>query len=171
MRPPTEVSVGAVGSHLADRRISLSAQIVSGTVIVHTAWAITPCVVPHTHTTERQMMPRWTAVLRTLQCKRASHGGRFFNWQASGTAVVQVLLAAFPVTGYPLVNGAPADSQLIGYFPGVHPLLHDPLHNKSSTIKRGSGILMMVVHLDLQSRNCDLSNHQSLLWEPCAQPL
>ncbi len=44
---------------------------------------------------------------------------------------------------------ADVHAELLGYLAGAQPLFHDPLYHQHSTMERGSGILMMVVRVDL----------------------
>jgi len=88
-----------------------------------------------------------------------------------GASIMQSFLAPRPITGQPFVDRAAADPQLLGHFPDAHGFLQNSFYNQGSTMKRGSGIVVMVVHWDLQGKDCDSFNHQSLPKEPCEQHL
>ena len=79
--------------------------------------------------------------------------------------------ATFTVAPEPLVDRADVHAELLGYLAGAQPLFHDPLYHQHSTMERGSGILMMVVQVDLRVRVWLTANHQSPTLEPCGQPL
>lgn len=62
--------------------------------------------------------------------------------------VLKGRLAALPIARQPLVDRASAHAKITGHLGHLF-TFHDSLNHKASTIDRGSGILMGVVHTDL----------------------
>jgi len=79
--------------------------------------------------------------------------------------------APLPISSRPLLHDALADTQALGRFPSALSILKNSLHNQGATVKRGLGILMRVVHAELQGKNSGCGKRRFLPKTPRERPL